>query len=525
MPTKEKCCLSRRQAMGMGMMVAEKAVLCEEVVDNVAGLHTEMATLSVPEMDSIREIRKETRDVTPIHQIERHGRGDTHIQIPASIHQLVDNASDQVRPIVTPFIPVEGQSELLDEFEEEGMLLLQHHNCIIQSIPPLALHVFVLHPDHISKIGKYPEKDDIRVDIDPAILIQSGQAKDFTPSGDTRQIICGNQYSTGGGRRNVKPRGSGVVSIPPFFTKAVKSSIPSSLLVGNGVGGVLGGCDRDVQDFINSSQEVWVKESNERDAKRSKRQRNYVKQKSSLVNLVLGEEVKIHEVFISKEVVSIFKCKKRKNGFSVAVGETPKTFDRLLVSRGLQGDRYNRCHTQVHLISVCPLVLKKRVWVKKPQWSPSGVEAEVITKDLPGLVETHRTDEGRVSVVGEGVSGEGIILEMGPRECTAPREVSQNLNERILAKEDGKDSFSPVAEDGASRPLQNSIFSRGGRRLESIEKDSISLALGTSFEVEKKIFRLNQWISTGGDSGHFLVVLELVKVGKRPPSPFKFNPS
>eukprot|EP01018_Ginkgo_biloba_P033742 Gb_00293 [translate_table: standard] len=58
------------------------------------------------------------------------------------------------------------------------MQLLQHHNRIIQPIPPPALRVFVLRPDHVSELGKTPEKEDIGVDVDPAILVQSGKAKD-----------------------------------------------------------------------------------------------------------------------------------------------------------------------------------------------------------------------------------------------------------------------------------------------------------------------------------------------------------
>jgi hypothetical protein len=38
-------------------------------------------------------------------------------------------------------------------------------------------------------------------------------------------------------------------------------------------------------------------------------------------------------------------------------------------------------------------------------------------------------------------------------------------------------------------------------------------------------FIVMHWLSSGGESSHFSILLEMGKVGKKPPNPFKFNPS
>lgn len=38
-------------------------------------------------------------------------------------------------------------------------------------------------------------------------------------------------------------------------------------------------------------------------------------------------------------------------------------------------------------------------------------------------------------------------------------------------------------------------------------------------------FGIREWIGSGGDSDHFHIFLEMSKVGNKPPSPFKYNPS
>eukprot|EP01018_Ginkgo_biloba_P025951 Gb_32714 [translate_table: standard] len=56
-----------------------------------------------------------------------------------------------------------------------------------------------------------------------------------------------------------------------------------------------------------------------------------------------------------------------------------------------------------------------------------------------------------------------------------------------------------------------------------MRRENLILGDGLNFSLEDSA-RLKQWTSSRGDYDHFPTVLELVEVGKRPSSPFNFNP-
>lgn len=120
--------------------------------------------------------REQRRYLIPAYRVER--RRWQHTE---TVTRLSPNPRrhprDKVRPIVTPFVSVEGHRELLQELIKQGMPPVEYHHGIVQPSPVACPCVHGLCSDGVPETAEAFEDYDIGVDVNTAVLVQDGEAE------------------------------------------------------------------------------------------------------------------------------------------------------------------------------------------------------------------------------------------------------------------------------------------------------------------------------------------------------------